>query len=1595
MAGRDDFTAATKRKVAESVAYFCSHPNCGRLTIGLSSDRASGVTMIGVAAHIAAAAKGGERYDASLTPQQRKAPANGIWMCAIHAKWIDDNASIATVEKLREWKAAQEAEIAAWVEHGHPGIFKSWDRLAALTKDQRDSIETCLPNGHTVVRDRAALIGALTAPGFTPVNGDSGVGKSALVKAALDEHFSDARQIWLGPEALQAALSEASREALGLTAPLLDLLRTTTAAQNILVLDAVERVDTTTINRLGHVVRSLTDGQDPGAKPWHVVAISQRAGFEVHLDPLVNGLSHTAVDIPPIGLQSVHAALLSVPALAQHAFDNAFLTLLGNLRTLAWIIAAGPALDGSGTRSIATRPQIADRLWAHWTGDDADLHSLLIALAKRDADYERSFALSALDPANRAAWKAGRQRLPIVLDSRSRLSFEHDLASDWARYQSLKEIADDVTQWAALANQPLWVAALRLFGQYLLREADQAANGWDWAFAAAQTAGAPDAIDILLDALCLDPAADHYLTTRADLLFANDGKLLNRLLARFMHIATLPEVSTATASASASVGLYAEAEMRAPIWGDWPPLIRFLVSHRATIAPFASRMVAKFCRMWLTKAPTHVNGSPVLGREGLTALAIETARVDQIESIVHAFYGGRSDDAGNVFAAALAGAEDHPEPVGAFALEMARRRPLAESSQARIDALRAEEQARREETAKQRPKRRAAAPESMSMFGYRKLPPWPLGPAGRLNDAFRNAVLRDGALSPLMKSAPEVAAEILLACIIDDSPHTEPSAMTFDERLGLHWEHDDRPTLFWTSPFFLFLAEAPVAALDALLKLVDFCTERWAESEYHKDAQPLELVVADGSIRKFLGNWQVFDWSHTRRAVNSQLYSALDALERWLWMKIKAGEDVSVLCADLLARTNSVAILGVLADCAKLDPPLLDGALAPLLVSPSLVFWDEYRLSQRFGNDVFTWHRAGEAARTFGLEWEQAAHRISPLKYSIRDRRRADPVFNVAATRAILAWPPIEGAMELRCRALAAELDPTNWHEVQNADGQTEWSFRYPPEIAAEIEASQPEVEQTVTIGMVLKQLEQLLRSNLSAAEAADLFGSLDDTEGLAHFSPPEKRIIQTAIATVLVVRGGDWLSSDPGILERLCGAIDASVPAFEDIEDPLDERLDYGPGLLWAAIGALFAKVYRLGTAQRWDRILSFGLATGEPSIVKTIVAATRDLRGELGTAYRAIVEAAVFGATLNALLPRMDGEPGSLASMARWRQRLARRPLSISKCLTEFDLVSLAQRVERLWLSRYRRLTGEEISPDSMQRLHRRYSFGIASNLLMATFDWALQHEIDPPVEDLADHRNAIQMIWRFVEWRLRDHPDESIGEYGGYDRLDDVGLDVVRTIAARIPMGNAAESCVLWEPVLALGPRGEFTLEHMIDLYFLRLYKSVDAANFIANWNAMLAFISTPGWVDGGKYWYGRSIFRHMLGIDAAHQIASNPAVLSHVKNLAPAYEAFAKEHLPHDDRTLASFASFFASTAGAELRLEAIQWIEAVIAEKQSKLSGDAGAALGELTQILLADHSAALIANREARRALNTVIGRMVRDQAPYALALQDRARALR
>ncbi|MBU3062453.1 hypothetical protein KO481_13085 [Nocardia sp. NEAU-G5] len=118
---RDDFSPGDKERMARRVGYRCSAPSCRAATAGPTVDP-DGSSNLGVASHITAAAEGGPRYDASLTVKERKSLANGIWLCQIHAKQIDDDLQRFPTDLLRGWKTLAEARARS--EHGVPDSYE-------------------------------------------------------------------------------------------------------------------------------------------------------------------------------------------------------------------------------------------------------------------------------------------------------------------------------------------------------------------------------------------------------------------------------------------------------------------------------------------------------------------------------------------------------------------------------------------------------------------------------------------------------------------------------------------------------------------------------------------------------------------------------------------------------------------------------------------------------------------------------------------------------------------------------------------------------------------------------------------------------------------------------------------------------------------------------------------------------------------------------------------------------------------------------------------------------------------------------------------------------------------------------------------------------------------------------------------------------------------------------------------------------------------------------------------------------------------------------------------------------------------------------
>ena len=246
---------------------------------------------------------------------------------------------------------------------------------------------------------------------------------------------------------------------------------------------------------------------------------------------------------------------------------------------------------------------------------------------------------------------------------------------------------------------------------------------------------------------------------------------------------------------------------------------------------------------------------------------------------------------------------------------------------------------------KERHKKLQLMPASIGPFRER-LPPSPFGARGEADKNFRAACFKENGLQLLMRAMPEMAAEILLALIIEVQPERGYRSGHIDVDLGLNYPEDAYTTALWESPFSAFLRVAPDVALDALIALVNFSTERWfAEAMKAREGPPagVTLQFEDGSEKAFPSWWQVFGWPQTSSARNGNLFCAL---------------------------------VSVLLNVAKYRPSLLTGALALLLTFPYLFYWDSVRVEQVADNFVgLNWVQRGEAIFDFAHDWPLAPHR--------------------------------------------------------------------------------------------------------------------------------------------------------------------------------------------------------------------------------------------------------------------------------------------------------------------------------------------------------------------------------------------------------------------------------------------------------------------------------------------------------------------------------------------------------------------------------------------------------------------------------------------
>ena len=120
---RDNFTSSVIQILYKRSGGKCC--NCGATTFGPHTSRQEKYQNIGQAAHIAAAAPGGPRFNPRMSQEERTSVANGLWLCSNCHSIVDRDTSKYTTVEVKAMKRRGEERARRAMGVANPEVSPS------------------------------------------------------------------------------------------------------------------------------------------------------------------------------------------------------------------------------------------------------------------------------------------------------------------------------------------------------------------------------------------------------------------------------------------------------------------------------------------------------------------------------------------------------------------------------------------------------------------------------------------------------------------------------------------------------------------------------------------------------------------------------------------------------------------------------------------------------------------------------------------------------------------------------------------------------------------------------------------------------------------------------------------------------------------------------------------------------------------------------------------------------------------------------------------------------------------------------------------------------------------------------------------------------------------------------------------------------------------------------------------------------------------------------------------------------------------------------------------------------------------------------
>jgi len=1041
------------------------------------------------------------------------------------AKSLRDNGGSVTrdslVEKLR----------SAFVMRNDPYDEKAWAILNQYSDEYMSEVITELPGHLQLPREDVfeKLRSVLSSHGGLHLLGESGSGKSVLAKKLAQEMcFPNGQVVWFRADRVSMIRKQIP--------DVISVLDRTRHQNSVLIIDSLESCyDIGGLNYLSQLLEFLGKKE---RSPWKVILLCQPVHWErVFLALRKHGTAHAALteelscgEISQSDLKLVCEASPSIGRLRQLGYLNRVLRTPKMLD----VLLSGEDFE---SRELAGEADLVTWWWK-------DKIQGMSTISKEETTARNLAAQMAQDLVSEVPHEAVQgheesvgqliDRGVLLRTREGRIRFSHDLYADWSRVMILREKKYDLIEFALeKVSNPPWIRALRLHSQFLL-EREEDISQWQSIIAACIAKRSEkgefssevlNIIDSFVEAIPLCTNSEELLEKlKADLL-ANNGFLLNRMMARTLIVGTVPDPVLRERFAVLDRKLLPDVarQYRLPRSNFLDPVILFLLRNKDEAIKYVPYEIAEIALMYARlesyRGDTWKNVAELALLNAERLLWKETDRYR---------LRNKSKDS-KIYEAGIRAASQCPERVQNLLLKACGRAPWMNgdvSPQADMEWL--------------------GEWKEYSFGGYQGRivanPPesWGEGPSRKTSEGLADAWFQGDASYALYERYPSVATEITLAFLIDWPKVIIDRDFYYHgyDHHGLAHAAEDFDPVFWTTgPFINYLRGNWKIGVDLIVKLANFATDRY--EEWWPYEETLKIRIHHNNTELFWnGNAQVYGWHQYYMNTAKAVTCALMALERWFDEKIDQDSVVVTEAIDFIYKNcHSLAIIGVLIAVGKRHPKLFLKELKPLLFARELYLLDVSLLMNRVS--ARGW-REDEVVFKLRSEWESLPGRRESLQDCcirwLLTSSEFRPIFDEVAA----SWrTQAESLGDDERQALlrwASSLDASHYSLVELPGGAQAWQQQIPAELR-DLNAADDLLNRQALLTYPY-QCSDLLqnRGSLNEVELEQIWDRLHEWDVLEETSKLlqlerasnsdflDHRHSRAALLAVLLRFGEDWL---------------------------------------------------------------------------------------------------------------------------------------------------------------------------------------------------------------------------------------------------------------------------------------------------------------------------------------------------------------------------------------------------------------------------------------------------------------------------------------